>query len=214
MFLRLIRALDGILAGIAFLTLLTLFPTLTGKSIGSAHVFFTLGAAWVAWCANRLPIEFRGLPNWRRHVVYLRWASMAAFGLSPFVHWWLRAPEGFYLFINAVICIIAAIIVLFQLNFIVFELARLASHGGLEIEARMARHAALYVSLVCLLAVILVAAALGGRGVGLDTFLLMRSLPIPVLYVPLLPVVLTMTLVARIRQPLEEMFHAVAQDRS
>jgi hypothetical protein len=118
-----------------------------------------------------------------------------------------------YLFLNASCCVIATIAVIFQLNFIIFRLARFAGHGGLEVEARMARHAALYLSLVSILAVILVAAVIGGRSVGLDTYLLLRQLPLPVLYIPLLPVLLTMTLIARIRHPLEEMFHSVVQDR-
>jgi hypothetical protein len=58
MFLRLIRALDGILAGIAFLMLLALLPALMPDPTAAVNKFYVIGGAWIAWCACRLPIEF------------------------------------------------------------------------------------------------------------------------------------------------------------
>ena len=162
-------------------------------------------------------MEFHQIEDWKTTIVRFRLCALACAWLTPFLIWWISSPSNLYLYLNALVAAGAAAAVIFHLNVIMLKVARFSGNGGLEMEANMAKVFTLYMALILIFGLLcgsLILAWFRNSSLGIGAFVIIFDLiPRPILYLPLMPVVLTATLLARVRQPLEEMFHAVTQDR-
>lgn len=200
--MKVLRALDAIYYALAAFFVLLVHPSLGRDQLGIADIMCALPAFVVAWSSFGLPLAFPGNSNWPSGVFRLRLFALALAGLTPLGIWWSADPYNSYLMVNCVLAVFAAAGVLFYLNLLVCELAAASGNKGTELEARVVRYMLFYLLLVPL-AIVTVAVILLAIKFGFHPYDVLRQitsrLPGPALLALVLPILMAMTLLFRVR---------------
>lgn len=150
---RFICTLDGIVYGIVATVLIVCYPrlgnTLLGD-LGNVHMIPVLGVV-IATLALDVP------PVWcdKHHgdAWCLKIAALTMLGLSPFVSWWLRTDDNFYLLVAAGGALYAGIWYLLELTELLRAILHFHEKKNLEYQAKLARFFLLFFLLTPTLAV-------------------------------------------------------------
>jgi hypothetical protein len=224
MYLKTLRALDGILFSLFAILVISIHPGLGKNTFGQFHLICCLPFLTLAWFVFQLPGSFDNTTRWRTYTMRARISAVIAAGLSPFIMWWSAYQNSIYLSVNFVIAMIAFISIILNLNMLLHELAAHNSNQILEYETRMNRFFIIYfllipfiaLSKIALINLILTQTYSHSLMDFIDSVQAMSSLASNVLmiikYVTLIPILFLFSLLFRSRFALTKHYEALNMD--
>lgn len=204
--IRVLRALDGMLVSLLSVVVLLLLLK-AGVITPGGHSWDLLLLAPVALAGLltfAIPATPPPRPKWVRHRQWLCAFALAWLLLAPFMVWYNVAPTNSYLILNLFAALVAAVGWLSNLNELTVDLAEAYGDAPLAMEGRINRYLLLFLFLVVV-------------ALGFDLYItnspsqpppfdnlriLLMSLGrwgFAVLLLPTLPILLTMSLLLRVR---------------
>lgn len=207
--LKIIRGLDGVFLASLSIIVMIFHPSLGRDELGVVNLICVAPIAVIAWFIYQLPPQLDSIKNWQNVIVNLRIFTFGFALLSPFLVWWNKIPDNMYLLINSQLAALAGIGFIFNLNRLIQELTIFSGHKSMEWESRFIKLVIFYSMLIPLIAILLtytIDSLITSGNAFKDYHTILSITPKWFRAIIIAPVILTFSLLYRIRHFLARQF--------